>query len=56
MDIAEFKKFLNDSVKKGVITSQERDNYYYDCALAQLENTNITYLLKKIVKEVNERK
>lgn len=56
ISVSEFIKFLNESVENGTITSDERDNYMYDCAYAQSHNNDLQKLMNKIIEEVESTK
>jgi polyhydroxyalkanoate synthesis regulator phasin len=53
---SEFIKFLDDSVKSGLITQEEKDDYVFDCAYAQRNNENIQNLMKRIIEEVESNR
>lgn len=55
MNINEFKSFIDLSVKNGTVSESERDDIFYDCAIAQLENSDLNKLFEKIVSEIKSR-
>ena len=55
MEIVDFKNYVENAYKNGLITAQERDDYFYDCALAQLENTDLYSTIHRIISEIESR-